>query len=389
MATRRRGAASLDDLKARLGYNEPTAPSADEPTQQSEVEGEATAVRMPGDGSAVPPAASAGGAPAPAYVPPSDDAGIFDEDYSQAVAEEETFNYDPHQTDKDIKPPASKTFMATLLACAATLILGLVVGVVGTANNTSRALENATTADAGTVLDAVRPVASRLGLLNADLSAMPAESTYVAGFEDRLRGEYTGQDLPVVDPALIASAKTLMVFNDVLGRQLIEYAVATSYLASTVERHLRSTSADTDEIGSLQAASADATNYGIAIEFETLLGRFQSFIENAEENPFTPIAAERVTYENLVMVIEGEGDEQREFYTVTTATGDTINVLIHDLVLMPTEQLLPPVSSENALDRYLARAGQIKELLTQVTAMQTELQSQLEDISDNQIYFTF
>lgn len=344
---------------------------------------------MPGDGSAVPPAASAGGAPAPAYVPPSDDAGIFDEDYSQAVAEEETFNYDPHQTDKDIKPPASKTFMATLLACAATLILGLVVGVVGTANNTSRALENATTADAGTVLDAVRPVASRLGLLNADLSAMPAESTYVAGFEDRLRGEYTGQDLPVVDPALIASAKTLMVFNDVLGRQLIEYAVATSYLASTVERHLRSTSADTDEIGSLQAASADATNYGIAIEFETLLGRFQSFIENAEENPFTPIAAERVTYENLVMVIEGEGDEQREFYTVTTATGDTINVLIHDLVLMPTEQLLPPVSSENALDRYLARAGQIKELLTQVTAMQTELQSQLEDISDNQIYFTF
>ncbi len=387
MATRRRGAASLDDLKARLGYTEPTASGADEPTQQTDLDDEATAVTAPAAGTPSPGAAPA--AAEAAYAPPAADAGIFDEDYSDAVAEEAAFEYDPNQVDADIKPPASRTLLATILACAATLVLGLGVGVIGTTNNTARAFENATTNDAGTVLDAARPVATRLGLLNADLAAIPAETTYSASFDDRLRQDYTGQDLPVVDPALISSAKTLMVVNDVLGRQLIEYAVATSYLASSVERHLRSTSADTDEIASLQSAAADDTNYGIAIEFETLLGRFQSFIQNPEESPFTPIAAERVTYQSLEMVIEGEGDEQREFYAVTTATGDSINVLIHDLVLLPVEQLLPPVSSENALDRYRARAAQIKELLTQVTTMQTELQSQLEDIADNQIYFTF
>lgn len=380
MATRRRGAASLDDLKARLGYSEPNeaVPDSEDAT---EVDAEATE----GVESEVPEAE----APAPEAAAPTGD--LFDEDYSAAVAEEAAsdFTYDPNQVDETIKAPASKTLLATILAAAAALVLGVVIGVIGTTNNTVRSLENATTADAGAVLEAVRPVAAALNTLDGDLSAIPAETRYSPEFEDRLRTTYTGGELPVLDPGLVAAAKTLMVVNDSLGRQLVEYAVATNFLSSTVERHLRTTEVDAEEIAALQAGTEDTTNYGIAIEFETLLNRFQMFIQDAEANPFSPIAAERVTYENLDMIVQGEDDEQREFYAVTTATGDRINVLIHDLVLLPRDQLLPPISSGNALDRYRSRATQIKELAAEVTGMQADLLAQLEDLADNQVYFTF
>lgn len=382
MATRRRGAASLDDLKARLGYTEPTEPTGDEPTQTSELDSEETVVRDEPSGSVAPSAEVS--------AEPASGGALFDEDYSDAVAEDAgSFDYDPNQVDGDIKAPASKTLMATILASAAALLLGLAIGVIGTSNNTARALENATTADSGVLLEEVRPIASALTTLDGDLSSLAAETTYTPAFETRLRETFTGGELPVLDANLVSAATTLMVVNDRLGTALVDYAVATSFLASTVDRHLRATEADTEEIAALQAGTQDTTNYGIAIEFETLLNRFQSFIQDPEANPFSPIAAERITYENLDMTVEGEGDEQREFYTVTTATGQTINVLIHDLVLMPREQLLPPISSENALDRYRARATQIKEVLAQITAMNADLLTQLEDLADNQVYFTF
>lgn len=387
VATRRRGAASLDDLKARLGYSGPNEAVPD--TENSEAASEEAEEAASDEGAAEP--ATADSAPAAAPSVATDDAGIFDEDYSDAVAEESPaeFTYDPNQVDADIKAPASKTLLATVLATAAALLVGVAIGVIGTANNTVRSLENATTTDAGVLLEAVRPVAGALTALDGDLAAIPAETQYSPEFEERLRATFTGGDLPVLEPGLVAAAKTLMVVNDSLGRQLVDYAVATNYLNGSVERHLRATEVDADEITALQAGTEDNTNYGIAIEFETLLNRFQMFIQDAEANPFSPIAAERVTYDSLEMIVEGEDDEQREFYAVTTATGDNINVLIHDLVLLPREQLLPPISSENALDRYRARATQIKEMTAQVTTMQADLLAQLEDLADNQIYFTF
>ncbi len=403
MATRRRGAANLDDLKAKLGYSEPVAtPNADEAS------GDAPAGTPASDaGATFPDAAPApsqdfGAAPDHAagyidepqtFVPPvaaAHAASVPDEDYSNAVSnlESETFEYDANAVDPTIKAPASKSLMATVIAVAAAALVGLAIGGIGVANNTVRQFQNLSIADAGRVRDVVQPISQELSALNADLAGIPAEQTYSPTFEERLRASY-GESRPVLDPALVSNAKTLIVRNEQIGRQLVEYAVATSYLGSTVDRHLRSTIRDADEIASLQAGTQDELNYGIAFELNTVLGRYNDFLTDREANPFSPVSAERVTFSELEMVTEGEGDQANDFYSVTTATGEEIQVLVHDLIVLPREHLLPPVSNENALDRYKSRAAQIKELIEQASSMQTALLSELEEIANQSPLFTF
>lgn len=397
MATRRRGAASLDDLKAKLGYTEPSADNpavdgdaaaVDETAGDDDGDGDAASVGASGLGASrlgAPAGTGASTAARGSAAPPND------EDYSDAISEadaHQTYEYDPNAVDPSIKAPVGKPLVATLIAAAVALVIGVLIGGIGVANNTVRKLENASIADAQRMLDVVRPVSTTLTAIEADLAGIPAETTYSPQFEERLRAAY-GDTRPQLDPTLIANAKTLMVRNERLGRQLVEYAIATSFLGSVVDRHLRATQVDAEEIQRLEAGIADTANYAVAIEFETLFNRFQAFMQDPAANPFQPIVAERVTYENLEMSVQGEGDSRREYYTVRTATGEALQVLIHDLVLLPRDQLLPPVSSENALDRYRNRAAQIKELSAQAVALQAALLTGLEDVANTPTYFTF
>lgn len=392
VATRRRGAANLDDLKAKLGYTEPTPSddadaSADEATETAEAADSSDAAGEAPSQDAVTTAP----APMPAPVDPIAPAAVAaSEDYSNVVSEveTETYEFDANAVDPSIKAPASKTLVATAIAAIVAALVGVAIGGIGVANNTVRQMENASIQDAQVINETIRPIASKLTGLDAQVSGMPADVQYHAAFDEALRAAY-GEDRPVLDPGLVSGAKTLIVRNDQIGRQLVEYAVATSFLGSMVDRHLRSTAHDMEEIERLQAGLEDEANYGIAIEMETLLARFQAFVADPEASPFTPISAERVTYDSLEVQVQGEGDAQREFYNVTTATGEEIPVLIHDLVVLPREQLLPPVSNENALDRYKARAAQIKELISQASAMQATLLTQLEEIANKPTLFTF
>lgn len=394
VATRRRGAANLDDLKAKLGYTEPT-PSDDADSSADEVVESSDAAVDLDAAEATPATDAATTAPAPVPMPaaaaPTFSAPApMSEDYSNAVSEveTETYDFDPNAVDPTIKAPASKALVATTIAAVVAALVGIAIGGIGVANNTVRQMENASIRDAQVINETIRPIAGELTALDAAVSGMPADVQYHAAFEEALREAY-GDDRPVLDPGLVSGAKTLIVRNDQIGRQLVEYAVATSFLGSMVDRHLRSTAHDMDEIERLQAGLSDEANYGIAIEMETLLARFQAFVADPAANPFTPISAERVTYASLEVQVQGEGDAQREFYNVTTATGEEIPVLIHDLVVLPREQLLPPVSNENALDRYKARAAQIKELISQASAMQASLLTQLEEIANKPTLFTF
>ena len=170
---------------------------------------------------------------------------------------------------------------------------------------------------------------------------------------------------------------------------LVDYSLATNLLGELADRHLRSTERDLEEIIRVQQGEQDARNYAIAFELETQLANFQSFVQTPEAPPFRPIAAERVTYESLELVVEGEGEEQREYYQVTNSAGQPIRVLIHDILLLEAEQLLPPRSGETALDRYRARAAAIKESLLRIADLQASLLTELEAAAESQKYFTF
>lgn len=394
VATRRRGAANLDDLKAKLGYTEPTA----EPEPEAPAEAEAASEDAPAEAEA-DVAAQVAAAPAPdhsaGYIDPpqtfTPPASVGDEDdYANAVSDVETatYDFDPNAVDPSIKPPASKNMMATLIAVVVAALVGLAIGGIGVANNTVRKMENTAIADAGRVRDAVQPISAQISTLDADLAGIPAEQGYQPTFEEQLRAAY-GDRRPVLDPALVSNAKILITRNDRIGRQLVEYAVGTSFLGSVVDRHLRSTTADLEEINRLQEGLADEANYGIAFQLNTVLERFNAYLEDPAASPFQPISAERVTFQNLEMKTVGEGDNAADFYSVTTATGEEIDVLVHDLIVLPREHLLPPVSNENALDRYKARAAQIKELISQTAAMQAALLTELEEIANKPTLFTF
>lgn len=392
MATRRRGAASLDDLKAKLGY----ADSGEDAAESGTPEGETTPDGGEGDAaetSEAPAAAASTPAPAASTARPAAATrpAFEDEDYSAAVAETptpETMSLPPVAEDVALVAPMSRNLTATIIAAAVALLLGVALGIIGVSNNTVRKMENAAIGDAQSMLDAIRPVSSALTSLDNDLSTLPANVEYTPAFEDRLREAY-GSSRPVIDPAALNGAKTLLVRNEPLARQLVEYAIATSFLGSLVDRHLRATQADDEEIQRLQAGIVDEKNYAIAIEFEQQLAKFQAFAQDPDANPFQPVTAERVTYDDLEMVVRGEGEARREFYTVKTATGESIEVLVHDLVMLPRDQLLPPVSNENALDRYRARAAQIKEYVANTAAMQSALISQLDEVANSKPYFTF
>jgi hypothetical protein len=54
-------------------------------------------------------------------------------------------------------------------------------------------------------------------------------------------------------------------------------------------------------------------------------------------------------------------------------------VLIHDLVLLDREQLLPPATGETALQRYTARAANIQQTVDALVATQNDLITQLDE----------
>ncbi|MCB9532174.1 MAG: hypothetical protein H6700_10445 [Myxococcales bacterium] len=388
MATRR-GAANLDDLKARLGYAEPAAgePSALDATPGAGSEDAA-------DDDAAPAAAPTASAPTPAPAPqraqPAAPTPALEEDYSNAVstADVRAFEFDANAVDPTIKAPASGSLVATAIAAATALIIGLVAGIAGVTSNSARKLENAATDEATAMLDRVRPVAAMLTSLDADVASIPADTEFRADFQERLAAAYSG-DVRALDAGYITNAATLMIRDESLGRHLVEYSISSQLLAAQVDRHLQACERDADEIQRLQAGLADSSNYGVAVELESQLNRFQAFAGDPDSNPFQPIGGERVTYDTLDMIIEGDGAARREYYQVTNAAGEPMRVLVHDLVLMQREQLLPPVSRENALDRYRARTALIKELLSNVTSQQAELVSDLEQVAQRPKYFTF
>lgn len=420
MATRRRGGADLDDLKARLGYgNAPTkddgaadpsdgatpsaegAESGDSATAGADASVAATpspeateapvtapeaadlpsvaSPAAPATKAAAPAALAAPAAPAAKSVPASADMP-YGEDYANAVSQLESdspIDFDANAVDPELKAP-NNTMAGVLIAAVIALLVGTAFGAVGSTSNQARKLSNAMTAEADIAAGVVRPKADQLMALNTRVADMDV-TTFQADFQTHLSEAYAAGEL-ALSPVQLTSFATLMSFDEATSRDLLSYTVATNHLSSLATTHLALTVRDREEIERLMAGRSDTANYGVAIALERILASYQAFAEDPEANPFQPILAERVSYDTLSLRVEGEGDDQREFYDVRNSAGQAMPVLVHDLVLLERDQLLPPSSGETALDRYTARASQIQEVLSGIVSTQAQLLTRLEEL---------
>ena len=394
MATRRRGGADLDDLKARLGYagspskaEEAEAPAdAESSAAETEDAGTAEAADAPAAAPAATPephapvAEEAPSAPAPPAAAAASEAMPYGEDYANAVSELESAApvvLDANAVDPELKAP-NNTLTGVLIAAVVALLVGVAFGAVGSTSNQARKIANAMTQEADAAAAVIRPNATKLSELNGRVADLEV-SALQPDFQTFLSEAYAAGDL-ALSPVQLTGFSTLMSFDEAASRDLLSYAVGTNHLSSLVTTHLALTERDSEELARLMEGRADTANYGVAIELERILASYQSFVEDPEANPFQPILAERVTYAGLDVRVEGDGDNQREFYDVRNSAGEEMPVLVHDLVLLEREQLLPPSTGETALDRYQARAEQIQALLLELTSAQAELLTRLEEL---------
>lgn len=395
MATRRRGGADLDDLRARLGLSDdkPAVPPETDDTPSDDAGADAAAA--PDEGTPVA-ATESDRAPAPAAAPAPatpvrtavDDDPFLGEDYTQAVSEAESgsYEYDPHAHDPSIKAPRGGFNVGLIVAVVVCLGLGLALGAGFTAGNAARKLDNAITADAGRMLAEVEPISRELAALSGTLAGIAAETQYNDDFQAQLRAAY-GEMPPVLEGGTLATASALMAYDGDLSRQLIAYSMSTQFLAELVETHLRKTERDADEIANEIANVTDERAVGIAFSLADQLGAYNAHVQ--EEAAYQPNGGERVFIESLAIQTSGEGDDVVEFYEVEGSSGQEIQVPISDLILVPREQLLPAITNETPVMRYRARAAQIKEVVAQVAEQQEGLVERLREVSARPEQFTF
>ena len=423
MATRRRGGADLDDLKARLGLSDDAdAPSGSSTDASSDAADESDDASDASDASgeesdplASSPLASAPGAPAPIAAPvapkpapapapaprpaapaaPAARASAPADDDEAAFARGESdekyeFNFDPNAYDPTLKAPGRSVTGFVIIISVLCIGLGTVMGLGLGLGNEKRMLVNDTIANSGRVLERVEGVATRLTELNTRVASLPVESTYNQEFQDLLTASFT-EGAPVFDGASLATAGSVLANDPRVTSPLLEYAVETATLAGLVRTHLELTALDNDAIQRELAGNADAANYGIAFSLDMVLNGYNASIAE-NPTPYQPPASERVTFENLDTVMipaDAPPEQQVAAYNVVNSAGAPIQVPVHDLLVLPRAQLLPSITDDTPIFRYRQRAARIKGLLNDVVLAQQDIVSGLRDMAEQPQVFAF
>jgi len=427
VATRRRGGADLDDLKARLGLNEPAAapapaaptPVADDatappsPPDAAQAESSVTAEGQPearpaakpavqatvqptARATASPAASAQAKAPMPNLLLPEVDDGPDEDDYASAAAVDQTVDLDPNAFDPEVTVPGKKFNPAILVVILVVAVLGLGFGYFTGSANSERNLVNAQTGHAETVFDAAQATANQLTALRSRLGDINIDSGYNADFNTILQEAY-GTNPPVLNPQVLADGR-LVLADERLSRQLIAYSVNTQVLQELVNSHLMRTRQDLAEIQRELAGAQDDRAYGVVFSLPEAFEAYNNIFENPD-TPYRPLVGTRVSMASLEPQLpeppadDAEPDENAEppvpFFRVEAANGQAVEVPVHDLVLLPREALLPEITSETPLSRYRQRARNINETLEAVVGTQRALIEQLEQLKDRDTYVAF
>jgi hypothetical protein len=380
----------LDDLKARLGLTAPTPRPAAQPAGsgagQAETGGEAPkiAIRPPEPERAEEPEA----APA-APTPPRNYATEVQSSEERAIGEGDPtpLRMGGHdQIDPSLSTPMSGgTRAAAIGAALIGLIAALAVGFGFGKVMRERVVANEVIDDAAQLLQAVQPVADRWGAFQGALAGI--EDTYSPELEAVFATQFA-EGVPALSAAQLSSARVVLTTGEDLTRRILNYAVLSQQLAAQVQQHQALTAADRGLIEQLLAdQGAVQPNYAILFENSDQTQAYYAFREDPVANPYTPPPARVVTYENLEMIVQGEGEETSHYYTVSD--GQSVGqVPIYNLLRLSADQLIENTNEETALDRYRRRVSLIRERLAEMMQLQQALIADLTERSNQPHRFT-
>jgi hypothetical protein len=385
LGTDDKGGSNLDDLKARLGLSSVLAPAA----KKEEAAPEGADAAATGPRGAVEGGPVSGAGPSVEEMPSGDYSAAVSTVEDEVAGEGEP---DPVVTDSSsavdpgLKTPLAGSARGALIIGAAVLLLlalGLGFGfgrVMGDREHVNRVID----ASAG-MLTQIQPTADTL---TAFESALAAEGDEYTTSLDAVFGEFYGGTIsPVIGGHHLYDAGVLMSASQDLARALLSYSRSTELLAQQVTSHMRRSRDDRANIENLLSGQAEDVSYGVVFDNPGLNQGWSAFLENAEENPYEAPHGTVVTFGELEIVVDGEGDSIRYGYEVRVGTLGR-QIPLYNFLRVSRDQLVTNPNEETALTRYRDRVRAIRDSLNDVIRMQDTLLEQLDVQSSQPHTFT-
>ena len=331
MATRR-GSGDLDDLKTKLGVSGST---------------EAVAAEAGAPEGAAPAPAPVAAAPAP--VAPA-----------------------PRAPEPDGPLTAPRTGnLPVALGVSFCLVIGGGFGWGLSQVTAGRELVQSRRTSAASVLAGIEKAATPIRTLKTTLDGINLAAGYKPEIQTAITAAY-GAQKPVVEPATLTGAQTLLAYDGTLARKLITYAAASSMLAELVDAHTIATERDKAD---LEAQKGALRQFGILFDIDGQMSAYSAL----EKNPaagFAPKRATKVTFEQLKEAPAQGGGAPT--YQVTLSNGSKVDIPVYNLLTIDPSELTTESSADSAAKRFSGRVTDIKKRLDALVTLQSDLMKDLD-----------
>lgn len=377
VATRRRGGADIDDLKARLGIKE------EEPIEETPVESKDSAGNTEGGDAPAQASRASGGAAEPA--------AVRHEDYTSAVHDDIAPKFEPAESDFDGSAgEIAPSLVGVIIVGVVALLVGLIIGFLTSSVSDKNQIYNAKVREAGTLFEDLRPVSDNLTALKGDLQGMSVDG-YTEAFGERLRQLFKLQNENAfsLSPLDLANSSAVLTVDEELTQRLINFAVNSQTLKAQVDEHLAATARDEGDLAKEAAGEDEAVNYAIIFDSTEQGKRWETYNESPTENAYQAIGGLKVTYDSLDVETIGEGDDARYVYTVRLPGGNEQKVPIYEVLPVAREQLVQRSTSETATSRYMGRVSRIRAAVETLATQGKQLAERLEEESVKNERFAF
>ena len=340
MATRR-GSGDLDDLKTKLGVTGGSeAVSAPDSTTDT----------GPTEGASAPAAAPALSSAAPAPAP---------------VAR-------PSLPEEAIEAPRVAN-NAIIFGVAFCILVGGGFGWGFSQVKAGRELMQSRRTSAASVLDSIEKSATLLRTLKTALVTLTVPMGYKPDIQVAIASAY-GAQKPVLEPAALTGAQTLLAYDGTLARKLITFAAASSILSELVDAHVVATERDKVDLETKQGA---LRQFGILFYIDGQMGNYAAL----EKNPaagFAPKRATKVTFEQLKEAPATAGGPPT--YEVTLSNGSKVAIPVYNLLTIDPAELTTEAGADSAAKRYAGRLTDIMKRLDALIVLQADLIKSLKVI---------
>jgi len=365
------------------GESSPSGPSSSRTSQGPPGAGPPGGQQGPPGGG--PPGAGPGGAAGGAddaleLTEPADDRGAADAPSSGIE--------DDLSLDDDLSIEEEDTFSTTVLALmAAILVVGVVFGYFAAESLRNRALYQARTDDASTILEEMRPKLENFQTVFETVQQMdPGKVQYEKA--------KTLADTDVALKPSVLPGNRLLLGRELTGL-LTRYMVDSQQLASLLQDHNRMTNqVDREELEELRGRDGEKVSeevYGIVFDYRSL-------VQNVRRTGFVPSQGRLARLEGLPGQKDDEeggnsddeegGDEDGEEIPEGQVRFELLNgtesgtVATQSVIPISRQQMRSAVSGKNAFERYRQRMGQIARLTEEINGYSERLVNRFESMAN-------